>query len=156
MQTIPQQYQTSDGRKFTDEAEAKRHEVLVQAEQQYKEARHAFGLALAKTQKTADGKPFDFGGRGYRYVVRPNGSPPRLVEVSIYGGYGFDFDDRDGFVILQPAGEGSNRYVTRYAVHDLYADQHAADVALLAATEEWIAEHQAQLDKLRERVSPST
>jgi hypothetical protein len=152
IQAVPQKFRASDGREFVTQREAERHERLITAETSYRDSRRAFGRALAQTQKTADGALFDFDRWTYIALLRPFGQLPRLREVRFYG-FAFDFDDRDDcFTIMQDEGEGQHRYRASYRIDELYTAQAAADVALLAAQEEWLAEQTEQVASLRRAI----
>ena len=86
-------FQCSDGKEFPTQAEADRHEDLMVAKDEYETARRKFGIALAKTQKTADGKPFEFGIMRNYWYIRCWNSLPRLFVVDFYL-WDFQFDER--------------------------------------------------------------
>ena len=63
MKTIEKKttYRTCDGREFTDQAAAAKHEALVVARREYDAARWNLAKLLAEACTTADGQPFQFG-----------------------------------------------------------------------------------------------
>lgn len=129
---VPQQFQTSDGRKFTEKDAAERHQRLVDALAAHEKAHDALGHAIAQSQRTADGEPFRFG-RGYHRIQSRYGQLSRLDEVRFYYDVRFGISERRDDVELHVdkyEGGGAYRRIT-YRVSELYADRHAAEAALI-------------------------
>lgn len=143
---------TSDGCEFDTEDGAERHEELVAARDEYERARLAFGRALARTQTTADGHPFDLGIWAKYWRVRPGwAGVPDLERMNWMWGGKFDFCQRGDELVLIEKGAVPPREVP---INEIYATRREADKALLIATEEWIAERQQDLALLREELTP--
>jgi hypothetical protein len=151
---IPQTFRTSDGREFTDKGEAERHEALVEAKREYDTARAVLGRRLAETQKTADGRPFEFGVFGdYYFVTEGWSGMPELLTVSFFGN-NFSIDEhRIAEVVILQRAQGRDRD-SEYRIADLYRGKAAAERALLEAQEAWLAKKTAEVAELRSRLIP--
>lgn len=156
IEPIPMRYATDDGQQFATKEEALRHEALVEAEGQCQEAQWRLGRLLAETQRTADGRLFEFTTlRDYWYVSAWWGGLPVLRRVSFYiWNCRVDRDrDQDEVVIWQEESEGKDRRTQEYRIGELYVSERAAEKDLLAAQETWLAERAAEIAKLRERLA---
>ena len=141
-------YECIDGRQFPTQEDADRHEALATAEHDFLEARQRLGVLLAKSQKTADGKPFEFDVYDDYFYVSPGWQGmPHLHTVS-FGHERFDFDAQDRFQLIVREGEKERRY----AIADLYASKDEAERALLTAQEAWLAERTEEVAQMRERL----
>lgn len=156
VKTVPTKFETSDGKEFDTKEEAERHDELILARKAYKDARHTLGVILARSQKTADGVPFDFSLlRDYYYISDGWASLPALRRVSFYI-WNFEFDERDVFEIKQwdERGKGEQMMIT-YKINELYYSEREAKKALLDAQEAWLAEEAQKVAALRAEVHPS-
>jgi hypothetical protein len=151
---VPQKFETSDGRDFTDEKEAERHQQLIDARGQYQQGLTNLGQLLAERLKTADGKPFQVGIlRNYYVIHEPMAGLPYLRHVHFSLAYGQPFGlghDDDVYLIVREF--DTNRTQREYKVSDLYADNKEACKALLAAQEERLKEITEQVEQLRSQV----
>lgn len=149
----PVTYQTSDGKSFTDKQDAERHEKLVVATREWEQARTRFGTALAQTQRTADGRLFDWTRWTYYYVAPPHsgwGGGPYLREVSFYvWNCSFDLDKEEMEILYS---KDCEKRPVAYRISELYANKDAAERALLTERETWLAEQAEDLAKMRARL----
>lgn len=147
--TVPPKLRTSDGREFTNPKEAERHQEMLSAREAFADAHRKLGRALARTQTTADGEPFDFGVfRTYYYVREPYGQTPRLGEVSFYA-FDFSFTERDDVFTIIQRDKGNE---THYHINELYLHRDNAERALLAALEAWLVRQTEAVNELRARL----
>jgi len=145
----PQTFEASDGAEFATEAEAKRHQALLDASRDFRSAEKIYHQAIAKTQKTADGRPFEFGVFRDYYLIHWWGDRPRLVTIDFIGR---DSILEDGKLYLVP-GPDKRQAVPRVAVEELYVDRLAARKELLRRLEEWIADVNREIEELMAEVS---
>jgi hypothetical protein len=153
----PETYSTSDGKEFTDANEAARHEAAVQAVQEFGEARKRLGRLLAGSQRTADGQAFEMGiWRDYYHLAPGYFDMPALVPVNFSYQTEFGLDESGAVTLIKTEHDRSGaRRDTSYRVSDLYFRREAAEEALLAAQEAWLAERVEDVAKLRARVVPT-
>lgn len=114
--------------------------------------RREFGRALARSQVTADGFTFEFGVlRTYFYVTPGYFGKPDIESVSFFGiNFNFQhYEEDDRFVILQER----NGVMQEYSISNLYYRRDNADIALLAAQEEWLREREEEIEELRSRLN---
>jgi hypothetical protein len=129
-------YKTTDGKEFTDEAEAIAHEEIITLKRSFQAARYSYGRALAKREKTIDGHPFTIRYDTY-YRISDFFGMPTLVEVSFHNDWEFTLDDNtDEITILQPRKNESGYTHTR--ISDLYKDRDNARKALAAKQTEYL------------------
>jgi hypothetical protein len=149
---IPVQYRTTDGREFKTPGEAERHEKMLTAYKEYEDARQALGRCIAETQRTADGRLFEFTAlRDYWAIWDRWEGIPRLVRVEFWP-WNLHFEgDRDNFQLKGKLGDHDHLF----RVSDLYANKDAAERALLDVQEKWLADHAEKVSELRERVIPT-
>jgi len=83
MREVQKVYRTDDGVEFHSEKDAARHEALEGARRRLAEAQRRFVVALATSQKTADGSLFSFRVWSYYRVRKGYGSLPQVETVSI-------------------------------------------------------------------------
>lgn len=147
-------YETTDGKKFTDQAEAEHHELLAKCREAYREARGNLGKALLSQLTTADGQSVDFGKRNRFYAVLFTYNNPTLAEVVVYWGHwDWELDDLDRLRIIiewrWPGTRDDTRQIIHIPVSELYADRDKARAAVLAAKQEAIVRLQEELDELK-------
>lgn len=161
MKTIKSEtkFEANDGRKFTDPKAAERYEAVLEAKRAYQAACQALTEAAAECCLTADGKSFRFDvWRGYWSITPGWFAMPQLRRI--------DFSwvshwclkeippDNDGTtVVLVDLGKNDER--TRgqeFPVNELYLDEHAARVALIARQEAWLAEQAAEVGKSKAKL----
>lgn len=148
---IPQKYRTSDGREFNTKSEAEQYDAILIARDEYKAAQRKLGLLLVQSQKTADGRPFEFGRWGDYYYINPYFNEWPTIETVSFWGWRFEFAERDGCVLISH--ERNGRWES-YRIDALYADKDAAERALLDAREARLAERAAEVAELRARLGP--
>lgn len=90
----------SDGQKFDDQESAERYDSLIEAKRNFETAKASYNRALAKSQKTADGEPFE--GFGDHYFVGWLQGEVRFQRVSFYE---YDLQvETDGTIKMKPYG----------------------------------------------------
>lgn len=143
-------FRTTDGSEFDTEKEAEKHEELYQANEAYDTARRRLGKLLAETQKTADGKAFEFGiYRDYYFVTPGYWSWPALQQIP-YLGWSWQWDNSgDKFTIFTDHPDGKR---LRFEIGNLYADKRLAEKALLEAREKRIAELHEEMEQMRAQI----
>lgn len=139
------EYRAADGRTFSDEASAAKHEELVELRNNFKCARDDLGKAFAATHKTADGHSFQFGIWGDYYWITPGFfSLPSLQSVSFWGNNwdwrSSDDETGDDFVLISYV---ENKYgrggeSRDFKIQDLYRDKKNAEAALNVVQIEWL------------------
>jgi hypothetical protein len=154
---IAPRFKTSDHKEFATEAEAQRHQAVLDTLEALEHAQRAFEIAVAKEQLTADGQPFSWKNNTY-YFVRECyglGCLPSMGEVRFYYNTRVHIDRGAGFVEVEvPSGDESNR-TFRKRINELYSSRKAALAACLAFQEKhlgWLAEEHG---KLRQEVEAS-
>lgn len=138
----PERFTTGDGSEFTDEAEAKEWEGVLEAKKECDRAGGAWLRKLAATTKTADGSLFDPDKWRFYRVETCDLGMPRMIEASERLQYYID----GGEVCVEWRGQDSSRYPIR----ELYQKKKAAQRAVLAAIDEylgWCQEDRATLVK---------
>ena len=152
--TQPTQYQTSDGRAFSDKARAERHERLIVAERAYEDARREFARALWETQLTADGQPFTINVRTYYYITPGYFSMPTLREINFYAGiWSMEMDERDRLLIIYKP-DGTKETAEHYSIDKLYLSRTHAQIELADQLEAWLKEKQDEVAELIARYRP--
>jgi hypothetical protein len=150
----PRTFKTTDGREFTDEAEAKLHDELIVAREAFDAARRRLNNAVLKTQRTADGQLFDFGlFRDYHYVRPGYGGMPSMQTVSFLG-WNFEISEHTDAVEIIDTTISERR--PRYAIASLYLDKRAANIALHLEQVAWLKERAAEIEKEKEKLLPPT
>jgi len=142
-------FETTDGREFEDQRLAKRHEELTQAKYAFESSRKAFGVALARTQLTADGKQFSFGWRDYFYIADCWSGLPSILAIQVYE-YAFDFTDQDDELVLLVTDHRIEKQ-QRYKIGDLYVDKREAEKALAVAEDKRMKSYAEQIRERREQ-----
>lgn len=157
---VPSKFKASDGKEFGTKEDAERHDAVVVAAREFREARHRLGRILAEREKTADGKPFTFSMLRDLYYVTPGWSGmPALNRVSFYvWSCEFEIDEHLELVTIRQRRQvgrmSDNERIESYRIADLYATEKAANVALLAAQEEWLEKRAVEVRELRDKVFP--
>ena len=155
---VPGTYAASDGQEFDDEEEAKRHDELITARQEYDDARKKFNRVLAQTQKTADGETFDFGlFTSYYYITDYYYTQPSLKHVNFLG-WNFEIDEHDDSVeISQAEGETGREHRFSCKISRLYVSKKRAEIALINALESWLDEQRRTVNEIKKdlRGSPT-
>lgn len=142
----PVMYQSSDGQEFDNQAVAEKHEQFLTARKEYERAQAVYGKLIAESQTTMDGEPFKYNmWHDYWRIVRIWGHIPQIEKIDFHmPNYSVDGFDRvsihNGYA---SGGRGP------YLVGELYFHKKNAQAALLVAIDEYIADVQAQADKLR-------
>ena len=152
--TQPQQYVTSDGAKFPDQARAERHERLIVAEKAYEDAKRDYTRALWETQLTADGQPFTISTRTYYFITPGYFAMPTLREINFYAGiWSMQMDERDHLLIIYKP-DGSKENVEHYRIDALYLSRTSAQIELADQLETWLKEKQAEVADLIAQYRP--
>lgn len=141
-------FETSDGRKFTDEKDAQLHENLIMASESLRRALDVFNKALLKTVKTADGYAFEYGfWDEYFYVpeIFSFGMEPRVYSISL--GYTWEIDNRDGDlrIYVQLPNESQKR---AFDASTLYRKKANAQIELRKRLVEYAGHIQEKIDQL--------
>lgn len=146
--TQPEQYVTSDGVKFSDQARAERHERLIVAQKAHEDALRNFSRALWETQLTADGQPFTVSSRTYYFITPGYFAMPTLREINFYGGlWSMEIDERDHLTIIYKA-DGLKERGERFRIDDLYLSRTRAQLELADRLEVWLKEKQEEVADL--------
>jgi hypothetical protein len=152
--TIKQEtkFKTTDGREFVNEKEAKKHDELIVAREQYETALRKMNRLIAETTRTADGHLFELGlWASYYYVTPGFFSMPQLAEVS-YLGWNWDLNEHNDSVEIITR-EGNDNRQREYKIKDLYREKSKALTALVEAQKAWLAERQSQIDETAAKVA---
>lgn len=145
---IPPTYATSDGKEWASEAEALRHQTLLDAHQNFVIAEKQWHYALAESQVTADGVPFQFGIRDYYFVSWWSSGRPSLITVDFIG-RNTSWDGEN--LRLIPYGANLSK-VNPIDIADLYYHKKNAQYELIKRLNEFVTERQEEIRKLREEV----
>lgn len=150
---IEPKWKTMDGREFSSEKDAQKHQAVLGAQEVYRDAVRMLGKVLAESMTTADGCAFDWSNWNYYYITPGYWSLPGISVVKFYV-WNVDFEERDGtLVIVDHEGKDGPR---RYAINDLYADRTAANRALVTRREAWLAEKTAEVAADRALLCPES
>ena len=146
----PAQFVASDGKEFASQKEAEAHQELIESASKFDAARRRFYVAVAESQKTADGVPFDLNRWQDYYVLCRHGyCGPGLRRIMF--GYttrielSGDANDQVQLIVMEDANQGKT---ASFFISDLYFEKEAAHAALAQAIREHIAEKQEELKKL--------
>lgn len=151
IQTVPSRYKTSDGREFGNETDAQRHELLIAAKRKYEDARHEYARALAESQRTADGQPFNLSGmHDYYYITDGYFSMPEIVRVDFWY-WNCDINEADETVIVVLDSQKATR--REYRISSLYYWKGNARKALLIAQEGRLAQITQDVEQLRQELT---
>ena len=147
MNIIPEKYRTSDGLEFDDSVEAKRHEDVHLAYQDFLDAHDKLGKVLACAQKTADGEVFKLDSfKTYWYVDVGWRGEPRMDKV-FFLGYNFRWRaERDDVVLIITSGDEKEEF----AIGELYASKRAAQLALVERQDNWLREQASIIAEWRQ------
>lgn len=107
---MKQIYKTTDGREFSGEESAKRHEELIEAENNFNKAKEVLARRLFETQFTADGVPFDFKNWKYYYVREGFWSRPSIEEIS-FCPWKISFDYKDSLELNYETDNGKSKKI---------------------------------------------
>lgn len=132
----PEQFKTTDRRTFATEAEAERHQAVLDGLKAYDEAVKNLGRALMAEEKTADGQPWDLY-RTYWYLDQTWGSPT-LMEIRFGRWYeqSLSVDDEGDLCIVA---HDNLKQPRTFKAKELYALRDKAEVALAAEIDRNIA-----------------
>ena len=145
-------FKTSDGREFSNQKEAEKHDALILARGKYSEALRQMNTLIAETARTADGHLFEFGlWTTYYYVTPGYFSKPVLTEVP-YLGWNWDLNERDDQVEIVTR-EGNDNRQREYKISDLYRNKKAALLALVESQKEWLKEREQEVSETADKVA---
>ena len=145
------QYKTSDGREFSSESEAQKHDALIVARREYEAALSKLNRLVAETKRTADGELFQFGmWRTYYYITPGFFDMPALAEVP-YLGSNWDLNEYDDAVEIVTR-EGTEQRRCEYRINKLYANKTKALRALVEAQAAWLKEREEQISQTKAKV----
>lgn len=143
---IPQMYETSDGQEFKNKMMAERHEEMVEVKHEYDTARRAYAKALAATQITADGRPFDLKSyHDYYFVTLGLEILPAVRWVS-FSYWNIELDDQDTGFLVQHEERRGGRQRIRYEIGKLYYFEKNAKKACLEAMWERLSQLTADVN----------
>jgi hypothetical protein len=145
----PRTFRASDGREFSSKRDAERYEMLLQAKRVHDNAKAVLCRALAETQKTADGVPFEFGVfKDYYYIMEWDGFPHlRQVDfVCMHGADDFVLHADGTISLVDTRAEGRRR---EHRISELYCARQAALKALIDVREKRLAELAADTKKMK-------
>jgi len=146
----PIMFKTTDGLVFVDELEARKHEALIEAKDEYETARKRYAGFLFESQKTADNQAFQFGIFHTYWYIAEIFYFPSLISVQFHI-RNCELDDNDHVVILRHETDNARGFV-RYRISDLYMHKENAEIALLAAQQERLSELTDVVAKLEESI----
>lgn len=147
-------YKTQDGREYTNEKDALKHERLNELEEKYDNAKTNYAKALWETQNTADGKPFDLGvWKNYYYVSPGYFGKPTLREIHFYV-WSMHLDEDDILNIRYHEDTTNGRQWTNYKISDLYSSKLQAEYALVDALREWLQERTEEINEYIKNTLP--
>lgn len=151
----PETFETTDGREFTNEAEAVKHQAKVNAARVLDQAQKQFITAHAESCKTADGKLFDFSHWEYFVVLDTYGSMPRYSKIHV--DRWSVTTDRYGDVMMtdiretDPTFRSTPRCEPRqWKISELYASEKAAQLACATVMRKWVADRMEEAEKTLE------
>jgi hypothetical protein len=151
-------YRTDDGREFTDQKQAERHDRLVKAKREYESAKRTLGKLMAESCLTADGQPFKIGLWPDYYWITPGYfSMPSLLKVSFWG-TNWDWeessDEATTVVLLSDLSDSGQQlgHIRRFPINELYANKDRAQAALIEAQRKWLREMVAEVKKAAKAV----
>jgi hypothetical protein len=134
----------SDGEKFDSQEDAERYDLLIEAKRVFDSAKRSYDRALARSQKTADGEPFE--GFDTHWHVGWFRGEARCCRVSFY-----EYELRvetDGTIEIKPYGE-KDVYLP---IKELYRYEKNARKKYA----EYLREQRDRLDKEIERAETTT
>lgn len=153
MEKIPEMYRTADGMEFENEADAEKHQAVLDTKAVYESAKQGLEFALVESVKTGDGKPFSFDRWQYWYVVRFFGFPDiRSVSLSRWGFEIVDIEEDDITIRVDLSPDHSKPNYTNFRISEIYTTELAAKRSLLKAQEEQLAEYKKRVKNLRESI----
>lgn len=131
---------TAAGREYDTREEAERADKLYTARQKLEDAHRAYQKTLGESAKTADGEQFEFGTWGdYWRITNPVYSMPRMVRMQfICWAWSVRSGNEEVVEIAEHKDDG--REPAYVPIRELYKSERAAQVALLAAQKQWLAE----------------
>lgn len=142
---------SQDGREWTTEEAAERHDALCRAQQDYDEARNRLFLLLSGQLKTRDGQVVDFGKRARYYTVLFEYGDAIVAEVHLrWNRWDWALDDRDRLTIVlrwQFSGD-SKESLIHIPVEDLWVDREQAIGAMIEARRARLDERAGELDEM--------
>lgn len=148
------EFKTSDGRKFSDKREAEKHDALILARQEYKDALRKMNRLIAETTRTADEHLFELVGfHTFYFVAHGWNSKPVLTEVP-YIGYNWNLQERHDAVVIVVDRDGSSQTRQRYEypIGDLYYEKSKALRALVQAQADWLTERRQEIEETAQQV----
>lgn len=129
VKSIPQKFEASDGTEFDTELEAQRYQKKLDAKNALADAQKAFCLALAESEKTADGHLFTFEQSEYFIIQEHWGwTMPDVARLTFYRYYTkFDLDENGMELVAEHyRGERGQPEYTRHPINKLYKHREAA------------------------------
>lgn len=140
-------WQSSDGREFTDQQAAVRHQAAIDAVSAFDLARRQLAEALAQECQTADNQFFDFGIFRTYFTIAGRHSPGSACvrSLSFARWSPILFENTPGGPVVrikQADGEPQS-----FAIRELYADRRNADRELRSVIRDHIAILEARLDE---------
>lgn len=143
-------YKSKDGTEHETADAAARHNKLLVATQELREAADRVRKCLGATALTADGEPFDMShSRDYWCLHQAWPGMPRLEKVWFWPHNCLDVEtDRENGGIMLRDSRSDERRQRVYRVSELYADERNARAALLAACKERLAELTDEVAKM--------
>ena len=145
----PVTFTASDGKEFSDEESAKKHDAFVTALREWEQAGKRLNAAGAQRFKTADGEHLKIGRWGDYWHINPFAPfGPELTRVSFSYGTNFQMD-WDGDAVEIVSGHGKDERRATYRISELYADEKKARVALMEAWEKHVADVRERFEKMK-------
>lgn len=148
-------FQTTDGRKFTDEKAAKKHQRFVNVKEKYTHAREVYKRELAEQFLTADGEVFSLTGPSFHKFYRIENKDfgkPRLIEFDPWVWH-VDFVDSTEYRDDDPQicfveHNGSLTEWRKYRPTDIYYHRRNAEAAYIEAVKRYISDLQSRLGEM--------
>lgn len=153
------QVYTAGNREFATEEEAKKHDELLEAQEQLRHNIKRVSWLLGENAKTKDGKQFEWSLlRDYWLLTDWVGREPWLEKLTIYCHYAEVEEDRNepGIVIrlYEPQSRDGRCGYRNIRINELYASEKNANAALVAAYERYIADVSKRFAKLKAQATP--
>lgn len=155
VQEVPTAFKTSDGRKFTNKADAEKHQIIIESVAEFQKAADKLGRAVAESLRTADGQLFTFSRlTDYFYISKGWYGMPEITRVSFYI-WNCHFDSYDGAKDLKDFSiyESKEGKIYNYKISELYCDHRKAQLASLDAQKAWLELCRESVEKSEQEIN---
>jgi len=131
-------FTADDGKRFDNAEDAKRHEALASAKDEYETSKKAYAKLLWNSQKTADGIQFNLTCSGEYFFLREGISIPSIHRVSFFG-WNCTLNEDDETVIIQEETRHAETRHHTYKISELYKMEKSAQLAKVEALKRYIS-----------------